>query len=47
MKLLPGVARGEIEDFVRTVVLSIRAWGGVTKNGLRGKNWKKHFLANG
>ena len=31
MKLLPGVAGGEIEDFVRTVVLSIRAWGGCHK----------------
>ena len=43
MKLLPGVARGEIEDFVRTVVLSIRAWGVSQKMDLEVKTGKNIF----
>ena len=48
MKCVQGRTLGEIEDFAPpfTVVFSYRAWGGASKNGLRGKNWKNQIVAN-
>ena len=36
-----------VPDQVTTVVFSNRAWGGITKNVLRGKKWKNQICANG
>ena len=40
MKCVQERTLGEIEDFVHSGLIN-KAWGGVTKMVLRGKNWKK------
>jgi len=36
-----------VNEAAGTVVFSYRAWGGASKNALRGKNWKNQIVANG